>query len=373
MMRKILLIAALASLTFSLEAQTPKDVKYSFTEGYDLTLVGKLMPGTPNPYARVDTLKYKGFTPGENYQVRCGSGMAVAFRTNSTTISVKTVYSKQGNDRRDLTTMPLTYRGYDLYIRKDGKWLWAAAGTTWPSKSTDNLVLIKDMDDSEKECLLYIPQYAEVYSVLVGVQQGASMEAMENPFRHRVAIWGSSFTQGVSTSRPGMAYPLQFMRHTGIQMLPFGCAGNCKMQTYFADVLVDVDADAFVFDCFSNPDAAMIQDRFIGFVDRMIAAHPGKPLIFQQTIYRERRNFNMANERFEQDKQDMAEALFREMKSTKEGREKYKDVYLIGTNATSAEHETSVDGTHPGDYGYYLWARSIEKPIIKILAKYGLK
>ena len=53
---------------------------------------------------------------------------------------------------------------------------------------------------------------------------------------------------------------------------------------------------------------------------------------------------------------------------------KYKDVYFITcTNATSPEHDTSVDGTHPDDHGYFLWARSVEKPIMKILAKYGIK
>jgi lysophospholipase L1-like esterase len=35
--------------------------------------------------------------------------------------------------------------------------------------------------------------------------------------------------------------------------------------------------------------------------------------------------------------------------------------------------EGTVDGTHPNDYGYTLWARSIEKPLLKILKKYGIK
>ena len=35
--------------------------------------------------------------------------------------------------------------------------------------------------------------------------------------------------------------------------------------------------------------------------------------------------------------------------------------------------DTSVDGTHPGDYGYTLWARSIQKPLLKILKKYGIE
>jgi lysophospholipase L1-like esterase len=32
-----------------------------------------------------------------------------------------------------------------------------------------------------------------------------------------------------------------------------------------------------------------------------------------------------------------------------------------------------VDGIHPDDYGYYLWSRSIEKPLRKILRKYGIR
>ena len=56
--------------------------EYSYTEASDLTLVGKLMPDTPNPYHRVDTVRFKGFTPGENAQVRMSSGIAVAFRTD---------------------------------------------------------------------------------------------------------------------------------------------------------------------------------------------------------------------------------------------------------------------------------------------------
>ena len=53
---------------------------------------------------------------------------------------------------------------------------------------------------------------------------------------------------------------------------------------------------------------------------------------------------------------------------------KYKNVYFIDcTNASDELHETSVDGTHPNDYGYTLWAQSIQKPLLKILKKHGIK
>ena len=142
------------------------------------------------------------------------------------------------------------------------------------------------------------------------------------------------------------------------------------MQSYSAAVLEDIDADAYVFDTFSNPDAAMIKERLIPFIDRMIAAHPGKPLIFQQTIRREARNFDMEAERRESAKQAMAERLFKDIILKDK---KYKDVYFIRPKAWVDSHEATVDGVHANDYGYYLWSRSIEKPILDILAKYGIK
>ena len=363
-MKRLLTLIALAVISTVLCAQTPKNVKYYFTEASELNLIGKILKDTPNPYHRVDTVKYKGFTKGENNQVRSSAGLAVLFKTNSSVISVLTEY---GYMNKGVNTMGVSLRGYDLYIKKDGEWLYAASKANSAGKEDQNLVLIKDMDDTMKECMLYLPIYSEEYSVKIGIQEGAVIEAIGSPFRHRIGIFGSSYTQGISTSRPGMSYPMQLMRMTGLQFLSLGCSGNCKMQPYFADVLCDADVDALVFDSFSNPDAKMIEERLFPFIEKIQSAHPDIPLIFQQTIYRERRNFDLNTEKVENAKQEMAAKLM------KEACKKYKNVYFIQTNATDELHETSVDGTHPGDYGYTLWAKSIEKPLLKILRKYGIK
>ena len=358
------LLTALA-LTISAMAQTPKDVKYVFTEASDLNLIGKIHENTPNPYHRVDTVKYKGFTKGENRQVRCPAGMAVLFKTNSTTISVKTDY---GWEYKAVNTMPIAYRGYDLYIKEKGEWIYAASGARpHGEKSEKNLVLIQHMDGKEKECMLYLPIYTEVYSVQIGVQEGSYIKSIESPFKHRIGIFGSSFTQGISVSRAGMSYPMQFMRNTGLQILSLGCSGNCKMQPYFADVLCDAKVDALIFDPFSNPRAKMIEERLFPFIEKIQSAHPNIPLIFQQTIYREKRNFNTQEEAKEKAKQETAARLMAE------ACKKYKNVYFIQTNASLPSHETSVDGIHPNDYGYTLWAKSIEKQILEILKKYGIE
>lgn len=365
-MKKTITILALALLSAIALAQTPKNAEYKFIEASELNLIGKLFPDTPNPYHRVDTIKYKGFTAGENYQVRCSAGIAVLFKTNATSISVMTKFSEP--ERSWTNTMAMSYRGYDLYIKKNGEWLWAASGVTNAGPdSENNKILIKDMDKSEKECMLYLPIYSEIQSVKIGIEKEADIERMESPFRHRIALFGSSFSHGISTSRAGMSYPMQFMRHTGLQILNLGCSGNCKMQPYFADVLCDADVDAIVFDCFSNPDAEMIRERTFPFIERIRKAYPDIPLIFQQTIYRESRNFNLKRDQAEREKQAAAEEVM--AKAMK----KYKNIYFIKPDATDKKHETSVDGTHPGNCGYSIWADSIEKPILKILRKYGIK
>ncbi len=361
-MKKFLLIIALAVAATAVNAQNPK---YVYTEASDLNLIGKLID-TPNPYHRVDTVKYKGFTKGENVQVRCGAGLAVLFKTDSKSISLKPEYGYQNNGH---TTMGIALRGFDLYIRKDGKWLFASIAC--PKAGADQnapLTLIKDMPEGVKECMLYLPICSELRSLGIGVEQGASIEAMESPFRHRIGIFGSSFTHGISTTRPGMSYPMQLQRWTGLQFLNLGCSGNCKMQPYFGEVLCDAEVDALVFDSFSNPNAKMIEERLFPFIEQLQKAHPGIPLIFQQTIYRENRNFCTSREANENAKQEMAAKLM------KEACKKYDDVYFIEvTNAANELHETSADGTHPNDYGYTIWAESIQKPLLKILKKYGIR
>ena len=359
-------VAVLAVLLCSwcLQAQTPEEEKCYYTEASTLTLTGKLFPDTPVPYHRVDTVRFKGFTAAENLQVRESSGLAVAFRTNSPFLKVKTVY---GTIQYPMNTNGIAAKGYDLYIRKDGKWIFAAATAKGIGNEGEVLDLIKNLDGQMHECLMYLPLYSEVLSVQIGVQEGSVIEPIPNPFRHRVAIFGSSYTHGSSTSRGGMTYPAQFSRNTGIQLLSIGCSGNCKLQSYFSDALAAADADAFIFDSFSNPNPTQIRERLFPFIEKLQAAHPGKPLIFQQTIRRESRNFNTGAAASEQAKMDVADSLMRI------ACKKYKDVYFIYPNASSPDHLASVDGTHPTNYGYTLWEKSIEKKVLRILRKYGIK
>lgn len=358
-MKRIIFLLSLALMTVSASAQN-----WDRYEVSDLNMVGKAFYDTPNPYHRIDTVKYKGFTAGENLQCRVPAGLAVLFKTDAKTIGVSVEFGEISSSSYR------SYRGFDLYIKKDGKWLWAGMNDFSPNHNDKDKVkvLVGSMAEGEKECLLYLPIYSEVNSCKVCVPQGSKLESLESPFRHKIVFHGSSFTHGISTGRSGMSYPVQFMRRTGLQPITMGFSGNCKMQPYFAKVIEDIEADAYVFDPFSNPNIPMIRERLLPFIDRMVKAHPGKPIIIQRTIYWEKENFDTSAQKEFSGRRALSDSLMAI------ACKKYKDVYYIKPDAALHNGESSTaDGVHPNDNGYSVWERSIEKPILKILSKYGIR
>jgi lysophospholipase L1-like esterase len=324
-----------------------------------LTLIGKLAP-TPNLYHRVDTERYPTLSDTEKKLLRNPTGMALTFRTNSTEIWLKTQFVSRSS------TNFISNAGYDLYIRSGGEWLYAysAAGSSngVPQK------FIGNMDTSEKECLLYLPIFSELSSVEVGVNESATMTALANPFRHKIAMFGSSFTHGSATSRAGMPLPVQIERNTGLYVVSLGVSGSSTLQPVFADILAESDADAFLFDAFSNPGSATVESRLFPFIERIQQSHPTKPLIFLATIYREVGNFDLTVRNREADKRSTA------ARKMQEAMEKYQHVYFVDVpDQTGTDHETSADGVHPSDLGYFRWAQSVQPEILRILATYGIQ
>ena len=362
-MRKEKILSLFMLMAISLAPAWSADNSWKKVEASQLGILGKAFD-TPNPYHRIDTVKYKGFTKRENEMCREGAGLVVLFETDAKKIGVSCTFG-------DVAGGPYaSYRGFDLYIKKDGKWLWAGCTSFDRDHKNPDAVqeIVGSMAPGKKECMLYLPIYSELNSCQVCVPSGSSIQTLKSDFKHKIVFHGSSFTHGVSCTRAGMSYPMQFMRKTGYQVIPLGFSGRCMMQPYFADVLEDIEADAYVFDPFSNPNIPMIRERLLPFIDRMVKAHPGKPMIFQRTIYWERENFNTDSQREFGGRRALSDSLMTI------ACKKYKDVYYIKPDAALHNGESSTaDGVHPNDNGYSLWEASIEKPIIKILRKYNLK
>lgn len=355
-MKKLFIFLLTVGLTLSASAQ-------NYTDVLDLTLFGKVFE-TSHPFDRIDPLP--GMTDGERNQAKQSSGLAVAFSTNSKSIGVRVVYRGSGSIGGNSAT--IAARGFDLYMKtKDARWMWAGNG--FPKKFDADVPhevqLIQDSGTNEKACILYLPLTSRIASLEVITDEGAWIESSPAPFKGRIAVFGSSFTQGSGAGRCAMTWEAQLSRATGLNFMNFGFSGNCKLQPYFADALCGAHVDAYVFDAFSNPTPAEVRERLEPFIQKLTKARPGVPLIFLQTIRREKRNFSSSYDAKEYAKRVNAEKLMKEMT------EKYPDVYWVNTtNATSSRNEATSDGTHPDSYGYTLWMESVKEPIIEILRKY---
>lgn len=340
----------------------------TYHDAADLTIIGKAIP-TSKTFTRIDTSAYK-FNDKVIDEYACHStGLAVLFATDSPIIRAKWVTSEK-NASENMTA--IAQKGLDLYIRKDGEWVFAGVGRPKMAEGPDydrhEGTIVKEMAPGRKECLLYLPLYDRLDSLSIGVEEGAYVEPLENPFRYRIVVKGSSVTHGLAASRPGMSYAARFGRDNGFYCFNLGFSGKSKLQKEYAEYLADIEADAFIFDAFSNPSAETIHENFDRFVDIIRAAHPETPLIFMQTERRESRNFDVWREGFEAEKQSAAEAEIRERMKTD------KHIYFLPSDDfLGHDHIATSDGSHPTDLGFTRMLDSIEPKILKILRKYGIR
>ena len=160
-------------------AQEKQPLRY--VDAATLTVIGKSMP-TPKLFQRVDTARYELWQPVKNYSA-FSTGLAVVFRTDSRTIRARW---KTGGYGLGHNMTAIARKGLDLYIERDGQWVYAGFG--WPKGDNHDSALVEYMDEGEKTCLVYLPLWDEVLSLELGIDGDSRIEAVPNPFRHRIVV-----------------------------------------------------------------------------------------------------------------------------------------------------------------------------------------
>ncbi len=359
MKRFLLLVAAL--LSAGLHLTRAQELRY--VDASTLTIINKAQPDRGPAFERLDVGRYPDLPKTVNRYFRYATGLAVVFRTDSRNIRAR--WSTVERLPRANNTL-ICQRGLDLYIRRGGEWIFAGVGSPNNKGLDTEAPVAVNMAEGEKECLLYLPLFDRLTSLEIGVDADASIEPLENPFRRKVVVLGSSITHGSGASRPGMAYPARLERRTGLQFVNLGVSGLCKMEPFFARIIADTEADAFLFDTFSNPSGEQIDERLADFVRTIRQAHPDVPLIFLQTEVRETGNFNERKRRFEAKKREAA------VRGMKKLLKKDPNIYFIDPGMPLGDdHEATVDGVHPTDLGYTRIIDCIEPQISRIIRKSG--
>lgn len=357
-------IVLLSILVCSLNIQGMEGKNLKYVDAKELTIVNKTQDGGPE-LQRLDVKRYPQLSKKLKEYFSYTTGLAVAFKTNSTNIHVKWTTKEKATS---VNTTLITQSGMDLYIRRDTEWVFAGIATpSW--KDSHSSPVVENMDTSEKECLLYLPLFNSLDSLLIGVDEDARIEAIPNLFRHKVVVIGSSITHGAAASRPGTAYPARLNRALNVEFTNLGACGLCRMEDFYAKIAGDSQADAFLFDPFSNPSPTQIEERLPVFIARIRDKHPETPLIFLQTEVRETGNFDLKKRDYESRKRAAAEEGMKKIKEAG-----YKNVYFINPGIELGDdHEATTDGVHPSDAGFERMVNALLPQLRSILQKHGVK
>lgn len=363
-MKKLSLFILMASLAiFSADAAGKS--KYNYVDAANFTAVNKAQNDSLT-YKRLDISKYPDLTPRMRHYFGFPTGVALRFRTNSTAIRARWEVPDTANRYNNTA---LSSKGMDLYIRDNntGRWLWAGLAAPKYNGQQNAYTMVANMDTTMKECLLYLPIFQELEKLQLGVLPGSVIESDGGIVTAPIVAMGSSFTHGAASSRAGMPWPAQLSRRLGIDIANLGTSGICKLEPVLADIIADTDAQMFIFDTFSNPSAEQIHERLVPFVKRIREAHPTTPLVFLQTFYRDRANFNLKHRKDEDDKRAAAEDEMARLTASD------PNIYFINPGLYAGDdHEATCDGIHPSDLGYKRAVDNIEPHIRQLVKKYNI-
>lgn len=357
----IKLLFALCFFSAQTFAQSSPTMVYSSVDAFNI--YGKAEK-TANPFHRIDTVKFPKIPASVKRLLTNSAGLFIHFRSNTPTLSAKWCVSKKklGNNMTAIMA-----KGLDVYIKNPETGKWQFSGVGRPSKICNEYKLVSNMDNTEKEFLVYLPLWDELSKLEVGVTKGSSLEELPNPFVHKVIIYGSSIVHGASASRPGMAYPARLSRSTGTNFVNFGVSGNAKMEPAVADMIASFDADAFVLDCVPNSSPDQIKERTNYLVKTLRKHHPKVPIIVIPTIVREHGFWDKAVGTRVAQQNKQIEIEFQKL--IKEG---VQDLYFINPpHLLGIDHEGTTDGTHPNDLGFTRMLDALTPEIQKILERYS--
>ena len=351
-----------AGFMTSITSIAQKNESFRYVDAEKLTLVGKIAD-TKNRYHRIDTVLYPDLPARVKVLLTNSAGLALSFKTNSSVITAKWCVTKS-KAASNLT--PIAHKGLDLYIKRNGQWQFAGVGRPTGECTEDEIV--ENMDNSEKECLLYLPLYDELTKLEIGVAESATLVPVPSPFEKRILIYGSSIVQGASASRPGLAYPAMLSRATGLNFLNMGLSASAKMEKAVADLVAGTPADAYILDCVPNSSPEQIKERTAYLVEQIRNLHPSAPIIVMQSVIREHGYFN--NKVGERVKQQNLQ-IKKEFESLQKKGVKY--LYFIpAENFLGKDHEGSTDGIHPNDLGFFRMVQEIQPVMVEVLKKHGL-
>ena len=206
---------------------------------------------------------------------RNATGLTARFESDAERISAR--WTLRADPGIKMHMPPVAVAGLDLYADDPHgvpRWLGIGRPETVPACEA---TLAEGLAPGRRRYTGYLPLFANVDSLEIGVPTGASLNGVPPRARRPIAFYGTSIVHGAAASRPGMTHVAILGRRLGLPVLNLGFSGNGQMEPEVAALLAD--PCIYVVDCLPNMTAAMLDERAAHLVRTLRTAHPHTPIL----------------------------------------------------------------------------------------------
>ena len=322
-------------------AETLEGSTKAWYDAHAIGVEGMGFKDTETTYSRLPA-RAKEKVPGPVWGLSQNTaGLAVRFVTDSSSIAA---YWDGGGEFRMNHMAATGIAGLDLYEKRDGVWTYRATGR--PTGPVTSQTLVSGMEEKQREYLLYLPLYHNVLDLKIGVDTTATLAAAPPRKGKPVVFYGTSITQGGCASRSGMGHVAILGRWLDVEMINLGFSGNGRGEMELAQLVSEIDAQAYVLEPLPNMNLEQVRERIEPWVRLLRGKHPDTPiLLVENPLYEREAPQNQA------------------LKTAYENLKKagVKKLWLLpGSRAQlegkggrlGDEEDGTVDGVHPTDLGF---------------------
>ena len=217
-----------------------------------------------------------------------------------------------------------------------------------------------------REFTLHLPTYSRTADLQIGLDTDAEIQPpTPRSAPGRIAVYGTSITQGACASRPGLCYTSQLARKLNREFFNFGFSGSGRGEAEVATHLARLPKiELFILDFEANVESlAKMQQRLPVFLDILRKQQPDSKILLVSAIpfagqaaYRQRPEYTASR--------DWQQELVRKRWEAGD----HKLFFLDGSKLLGEDSgECSVDGVHPNDLGMTHIQQAMLPVIRKIL------
>jgi lysophospholipase L1-like esterase len=348
----------------------PSDHEFEVVEGQAWPLQ------TPSPFNRLPNKIASEIAPQIWALAKNSAGLMIRFRSNAEEIKIR--YRLNDKIPLQMGHLPATLMsGLDMYaIDSDGEELYCAPERTFGEVviySYSNLNPNDIYHDIGYEYRLYLPNYNEVVSMEIEVDEKAYFEPLPVRKEKPIVAYGTSIVQGACASRPGMAWTSILSRKMDRPLINLGFSGYGNLDLSIIELMSEIDAKIYIIDCMPNLTSNLwkthnvdgygsLKDRILKAVSTLRKNQPHIPILMVDhagyteslTSEKKKREFIDVNE--------IQHQAFQELK-----RRGLNKIFYLKSEEIGLGKDDNVDGLHPTDLGMMKYAMAYEKKLRSIL------